>query len=286
MLAGSACSRFDGGRFSEIDAGMLQDGATVDAGVLQDGATQDAGHVDAAVCVPGPEDSPDHCSDDCSNDGDTWADCEDFDCCAVDIDCPATSACGMRRVDGGVSSRTDGGGGSEVDLPELADPERESARFECEGEPMTAADVLSYAPQGTGFVWFVNGRDFSGSGRSFNTTEVYRRCNDVTGCTSWATTGTATWDFQVGFAVDPSGALSLVELDGAEDVLERRVVEAADAQMVFNGPVPARVSRPDDAARKRRSLCVDGVDRRAVGPSWGRIPSVRARYGGVRAGDA
>lgn len=44
------------------------------------------------------------CSDGCSNDSDTFIDCNDFDCCDV-VQCPATTACG-RSGDGG----RDGGG--------------------------------------------------------------------------------------------------------------------------------------------------------------------------------
>jgi hypothetical protein len=44
-------------------------------------------------CVDGFEDTVAACTDGCSNDGDSYIDCDDFDCCDV-VDCPATSACG------------------------------------------------------------------------------------------------------------------------------------------------------------------------------------------------
>jgi hypothetical protein len=43
-----------------------------------------------------PENTPELCSDGCSNDGDSYVDCDDFDCCRVRSDCPPTSSCGRR----------------------------------------------------------------------------------------------------------------------------------------------------------------------------------------------
>lgn len=48
-------------------------------------------------CAPGPENTLAKCSDGCSNDGDAYIDCNDFDCCPVRSDCPATTACGKQR---------------------------------------------------------------------------------------------------------------------------------------------------------------------------------------------
>lgn len=50
-----------------------------------------------AVCERGPETTLARCSDGCSNDGDVYVDCDDYDCCAVRKDCPATTACGRPR---------------------------------------------------------------------------------------------------------------------------------------------------------------------------------------------
>jgi hypothetical protein len=51
------------------------------------------GDDDFAGCAGGAESTVAACTDGCSNDGDPWADCEDFDCCGV-VDCPVESACG------------------------------------------------------------------------------------------------------------------------------------------------------------------------------------------------
>lgn len=48
----------------------------------------------SAVCAKGPETTLAACSDGCSNDGDNYVDCNDFDCCDVRKDCPANTACG------------------------------------------------------------------------------------------------------------------------------------------------------------------------------------------------
>jgi hypothetical protein len=53
---------------------------------------------DAFVATCGsmaPEDSAAACGDSCDNDGDRFADCDDFDCCGA-VTCPAGTACGDR----------------------------------------------------------------------------------------------------------------------------------------------------------------------------------------------
>lgn len=46
-----------------------------------------------AGCAEGPENTPAACTDGCSNDGDAYIDCDDFNCCDV-VACPPTSSCG------------------------------------------------------------------------------------------------------------------------------------------------------------------------------------------------
>lgn len=50
----------------------------------------------------GDENTLEACSDGCDNDENTFADCNEFSCCGVRTDCPATTACG-RRGDAGVA---------------------------------------------------------------------------------------------------------------------------------------------------------------------------------------
>jgi hypothetical protein len=60
---------------------------------------------DAGMTMPcttlGPEDNAAACMDGCDNDDNGFADCNEFDCCSVRTDCPASTACGD-RPDGGV----------------------------------------------------------------------------------------------------------------------------------------------------------------------------------------
>jgi hypothetical protein len=49
-----------------------------------------------ATCELGPENTLERCSDGCSNDGDIYIDCDDYDCCKVRTDCPANTACGKQ----------------------------------------------------------------------------------------------------------------------------------------------------------------------------------------------
>lgn len=67
------------------------------------GRLTDAGTVS---CLPGPEDNVAACSDGCSNDGDRFSDCDDFDCCGL-VSCGAGTACFGR--DGGVPTTPDAG---------------------------------------------------------------------------------------------------------------------------------------------------------------------------------
>jgi hypothetical protein len=45
-----------------------------------------------AGCVMGPESTPAACSDGCSNDGDAYIDCNDFNCCSA-VSCPTGTSC-------------------------------------------------------------------------------------------------------------------------------------------------------------------------------------------------
>jgi hypothetical protein len=67
-------------------------GAAVDGGGW-DGST--TAFPDSS-CSFGAEDTPAACSDGCSNDGDSFVDCNDFDCCDV-VDCPSDSVCGKKN---------------------------------------------------------------------------------------------------------------------------------------------------------------------------------------------
>jgi hypothetical protein len=63
-------------------------------------ASRDAGVV---MLCPGPEvpeNTPERCSDRCSNDGDRFVDCDDRDCCTVRTDCPSGTFC-RDRFDAG-----------------------------------------------------------------------------------------------------------------------------------------------------------------------------------------
>jgi hypothetical protein len=51
---------------------------------------------DGGMCTSGPENTLAACTDGCSNDGDRFIDCDDFDCCGVRTDCTPTSSCGRR----------------------------------------------------------------------------------------------------------------------------------------------------------------------------------------------
>jgi hypothetical protein len=53
-----------------------------------------AGKCKAGVCATGAENTLARCTDGCSNDGDPYIDCDDYDCCPVVSNCPATTACG------------------------------------------------------------------------------------------------------------------------------------------------------------------------------------------------
>ncbi|AKF06909.1 hypothetical protein [Sandaracinus amylolyticus] len=87
--------------------------ATTYCGRQQDGGT-------VMECeTPGDENTAAACSNDCDDDGNGFADCNDFDCCDLRSDCPASTACGRSTMrDGGM--RCDAGGGVE-NTAELCD---------------------------------------------------------------------------------------------------------------------------------------------------------------------
>lgn len=76
------------------------DGAGTDGGTVgMDGGGRDGS---APMCeTTGDENTAEACGDSCDNDGDTFADCDDRDCCTFRTDCPATTFCGRPR-DGGM----------------------------------------------------------------------------------------------------------------------------------------------------------------------------------------
>lgn len=55
-----------------------------------------SGKCSVVACVKGPENTLAKCSDGCSNDGDVYVDCDDYDCCPVRLDCPPTTTCGKQ----------------------------------------------------------------------------------------------------------------------------------------------------------------------------------------------
>jgi hypothetical protein len=58
---------------------------------------QAAANFEVGGCMPRPENTLSACSDGCSNDGDKFVDCDDYDCCDVRADCPASSSCGKKQ---------------------------------------------------------------------------------------------------------------------------------------------------------------------------------------------
>jgi hypothetical protein len=84
----------EGDRFADCNdfdcCGLVTCGAGTscfgrDAGTPRDGGA-------TACTVSGPENTVEACTDSCSNDGDSYADCNDFDCCGV-VTCGAGTSC-------------------------------------------------------------------------------------------------------------------------------------------------------------------------------------------------
>ncbi len=103
-LCSDGCSN-DGDRFADCDdfdccsvAGVTC-GPSTQCGRPRDSGTRDAAvdgpTVDAPVCVPGPENTAAACLDRCDNDGNRFADCMDFACCAL-VACGPSTSCARR----------------------------------------------------------------------------------------------------------------------------------------------------------------------------------------------
>ncbi|MDQ3031687.1 MAG: hypothetical protein M3Y87_04660 [Myxococcota bacterium] len=77
------------------------------------GSSPGDGGTVVACETAGPEETLEACSDGCDNEPDRFADCNDFDCCDVRSDCPATTACGAATMRDGGMTACDGGGALE-----------------------------------------------------------------------------------------------------------------------------------------------------------------------------
>jgi len=64
--------------------------------VYRDGQGRNAEASLGGICSAGPEADELSCSDGCSNDDDTFVDCDDYDCCDV-VECPSSSQCGQQE---------------------------------------------------------------------------------------------------------------------------------------------------------------------------------------------
>ena len=233
---------------TQADAGTQTD-AGVDGGnpVEEDGGTQT--NDDAGVCVAGPESSPAACTDGCSNDGDRWADCEDRDCCDV-VNCPLTTECGRRATDGGSGDAGSGdagsgdGGTNNTTFPELDDPSRPSAVYECQGEPLTAEQFLAFVPQGYGSLKLANGQNWNGTRTALLTRHTTRRCNAVTGCTAWSwLAGDVQPDYQVSLGLRPESRLELRQEDDAGALLKALALTVTDGQLILKSAFASRPFR-------------------------------------------
>ncbi|NMO17246.1 hypothetical protein HPC49_24765 [Pyxidicoccus fallax] len=232
---------------THADAGVAADGGSSSDGgsSVEDGGTQPSD--DAGVCVARPENSPAACTDGCSNDGDSWADCNDRDCCGV-VSCPLDTECGRRATDGGTSDA----GTNSTTFPELDDPSRPSAVYECQGEPLTAEQFLAFVPQGYGSLKLVNGRNWNGTLSALLTRRTTRRCNSVTGCTEWSWLANDVQpDYQVSLGLRSEGRLELRHEDDAGTLLKALSLTVTDGQLILKSVA----SRP---FRMRMTLQSDG----------------------------
>ncbi len=88
----------DGDRFADCNdydcCSLVTCGSDTACGRRSDAGPRADAYV-PACSTTGPENTTAACSDGCDNDGDHFADCDDFDCCSV-VSCGATTACGRR----------------------------------------------------------------------------------------------------------------------------------------------------------------------------------------------
>lgn len=105
--AGYACSAGNVRSYSELEGPETRSVGCGDSYAVSDFPTSSEaprisctcsltlGTTPTPTCTSGPENTRTACSDGCSNDGDRFSDCEDFDCCGV-VSCAAGTACGDR----------------------------------------------------------------------------------------------------------------------------------------------------------------------------------------------
>jgi hypothetical protein len=90
-------------------AGCGNNSGGTDSGTGGTDSGMDAGSM--ACTMTGAENTAAACGNGCDDDGDTFADCNDFDCCVL-VTCGPTTECGMRDA-GTPPARCDGGSGME-----------------------------------------------------------------------------------------------------------------------------------------------------------------------------
>jgi hypothetical protein len=160
----------------------------------------DAGMPMACATV-GPENTLAACMDGCDNDENSFADCNEFDCCGVRTDCPETTACG-RRSDAGMPMP--------FTIEQLQNPEdpahpEPGARVTIEEEGMVALSgrMLVGSSRGSGgscrfAIWV--GNPVSGDYTAIQVQELIRLPAGTTSCFDVAA-GKISPDFAPGDAV-------------------------------------------------------------------------------------
>lgn len=128
---------------------------------------------------------------------------------------------------------------STPDDPRLDDPSRASFPYECQGTPLSAADLTEHFAQGTDEILISNGRNWNNSASVLRVDQVARNCNPVTGCSTWtnqsAGIGLYRREFRLDLFVSAGGAVALHQEMYAAAPLTIGTIATADFQGVMGG---------------------------------------------------
>ncbi len=154
------------------------------------------------------------------------------------------------------------------DDPSLAAANRPSAPFECQGTPVTAAELIAYMPQGSsGFL--VGGTH--GSEVVLTLDEYDRQCTPATGCSAFSHPQSSLYSSygHIAFRVTPAGEVYVVSplwnsLNNVGIARRKLLTSAVDAQLpvrrlVVNSPEPGERMRIRATAAPNGMLCISAA---------------------------
>jgi hypothetical protein len=134
----------------------------------------------------------------------------------------------------------------DVDDPELSNPNRETAQWECPLPTATPASVNAWMSAGASMLQVVANKP-----PKVAFAWQWRTCNAQTGCTQWSYFADNPWDGEVyaGFAFDAAGNLHFSQYSYLSTVLKDKIVTGLEFQMDLDLENFTPIAVPDNHMR-------------------------------------